>query len=467
MEGGAMKKIIAVISILTLFLVLSACNNTETESTSEKNKEDNEPVVETDVSDETAGEESDNEEEIEVEVEPLPTTYQELASLPVGELVDFNPSNTEPEKTVEAFKELPDISKNPSQAELDNFYRKLLSMVQDQFTGPEQLMRKMKFDALGDPDMEDTRYQLKENLNVMILLDASGSMAADINGKTKMEIAKETISKFVQSLPEGAKVGVRVYGHKGSGSDSDKQLSCSSSDILYPINNYDEGTFNQALNSIQPTGWTPTGLALSEAKKDLAQMNGENHTNIVYLVSDGVSTCGDQPVEAAKDLYDSNISPIINVIGFDVDAEGQNELIKIADATEGIYQKVNDQSELQKEFDRMKDLAETWNDWKEQSQTQLERKQIQNDLAIFSYITTEEYNAVFEKSDIDMILFNLKEKEKLDSDSYRYLVDKNKEYHDWIKGEIAGFKQELKNLNNQSFTEALKALENKYLTNTQ
>lgn len=69
-------------------------------------------------------------------------------------------------------------------------------------------MRKLKFDALGDPDMEDTRYQLKENLNVMILLDASGSMAADIKGKTRMTIAKETITKFVQTLPDGAKVGI-------------------------------------------------------------------------------------------------------------------------------------------------------------------------------------------------------------------------------------------------------------------
>ncbi|MGI8386735.1 vWA domain-containing protein [Robertmurraya sp. P23] len=460
-----MKKINVLIFLFIVLLVLSACNNPKKESTTQRVKEDNTQAVEADTSEDSIEEESTSEEEIEVE--PLPTTYQELASLPVGELVDFNPSISEPEKTVEVFKDLPDISKNPSQEELDNYYRQLLSMVQDQFTGPEQLMRKMKFDALGDPDMEDTRYQLKENLNVMILLDSSGSMSAEVKGKSKMTIAKETITKFVQSLPEGAKVGIRVYGHKGSGSDSDKQLSCSSSDILYPINTYDEGAFNQALNSIQPKGWTPTGLALLEAKKDLAQMNGENHTNIVYLVSDGVSTCGDQPVEAAKDLYNSNISPIINVIGFDVDSEGQNELIKIADATEGIYQKVNDQNELQKEFDRMKDMAETWKDWKDQSQTKLERKQVQNDLAIFSYITTEEYNAEFEGVEIELILYNLKEEGKMDRDSYDYLLKKNKDYHDWIQEEIDGFKQELKNLNNQSYTEALKALENKYLTNTQ
>jgi Ca-activated chloride channel homolog len=464
-DGVTMKNLKVILLILIASLLLLACSNDETGSNNEKESDNNEQAVSSDTS-ETEDTEPVVEEE-DIEAEPLPSTYEELASQPVGELADFNPSNTEPEKTLEAFKDLPDISNSPSQTELDNFYRTLFSMVQDQFTGPEQLMRKLKFEALGDPEIEDTRYQLKENLNVMIVLDASGSMAADVKGTPKMTAAKETITKFVQSLPEGAKVGLRVYGHEGSGSDEDKQLSCSSSDIVYQVNNYDQNTFNQALENIQPNGWTPTGLALKEAQHDLAQMNGENNTNIVYLVSDGVSTCGDSPVEAARNLYDSNISPIINVIGFDVDSEGQNELIEIANATEGIYQKVNDQSELQKEFDRVKDLAETWQDWKDQSQTQLERKQVQNDLSIFSYITTEESTTTYQRSDIDTILFNFKEEEKMDRDSYDYLKSKNIEYHDWIKGEIDGFRQQLEDLNNQSFSEALNALEEKYQTNAQ
>jgi Ca-activated chloride channel homolog len=100
-------------------LVLSACNNTETQSDNQKEKQENEQAVEANTSEESNGEESVREED--VEVEPLPTTYQELANLPVGELVDFNPSISEPEKTVGAFKDLPDISKNPSQEELDNY----------------------------------------------------------------------------------------------------------------------------------------------------------------------------------------------------------------------------------------------------------------------------------------------------------------------------------------------------------
>ncbi|WP_274856657.1 vWA domain-containing protein [Bacillus methanolicus] len=401
-----------------------------------------------------------------IEPEPLPSTYEELAALPVGEHVNFNPKLGEPEKTLEAFKGLPDISSNPSKKELDHFYRELLKMVQKDFKGPEDLIRQLRFQSIGNPDVEDSRYQFKENLNVEIILDASGSMAQSTGGKVKMDAAKDSILDFVNQLPEGAKVGLRVYGHKGSNADSDKKLSCSSSEIMYPISPYNEGKFQSALNKIKPTGWTPIGLALREAKKDLDQFEGTNNTNIVYLVSDGVSTCDDNPVQAAKDLYNSNISPIINVIGFDVDAEGQNQLIQIADATEGIYQKVNDESELKKELEKITDLAETWKDWKEKNMQKIERKKIQNELDIFGYITGEEYNASFERTEIELIISILEQSGKMDDDSQQYLDQKNKEYHDWILSEVGKFKEELKKLNEKSYAEAIKALEEKYQQNT-
>lgn len=400
-------------------------------------------------------------------VEPLPNTYEELANLPIGELVDFNPDPSDPEKTVKAFKSLPDISKKPSKKQLDYFYRELLKKVQDHFKGPEDLFRELRFQSIGGPEVEDSRYQFKENLNVEIILDASGSMAQSSGGKSKMAAAKDSITEFVKQLPEGAKVGLRVYGHKGSNDDSAKTLSCSSSELYYSISPYEAGEFQLALDSIQPTGWTPTGLALKEAKKDLEKFEGTNNTNIVYLVSDGVSTCDDDPVQAAKDLYNSNISPIINVIGFDVDAKGQNQLIEIADATKGIYQKVNDESELKNELNRISNLAKTWKDWKEKSSVEIKSKKLDNTLAIFSYITNESYNATFEKSGIGLIIFILKRNGNMDQESYNYLDQKNADYHDWIKSEIEIFNNELKSLNDKGYSEALNALDEKYQKNTQ
>lgn len=449
---------------LIILTVLSACNKEEKEMDGQvKQQAADQPTKQVS---EKEDENKNRHEDESIEPEPLPSTYEELAALPVGEHVNFNPKLGEPEKTLEAFKGLPDISSNPSKKELDHFYRELLKMVQKDFKGPEDLIRQLRFQSIGNPDVEDSRYQFKENLNVEIILDASGSMAQSTGGKVKMDAAKDSILDFVNQLPEGAKVGLRVYGHKGSNADSDKKLSCSSSEIMYPISPYNEGKFQSALNKIKPTGWTPIGLALREAKKDLDQFEGTNNTNIVYLVSDGVSTCDDNPVQAAKDLYNSNISPIINVIGFDVDAEGQNQLIQIADATEGIYQKVNDESELKKELEKITDLAETWKDWKEKNMQKIERKKIQNELDIFGYITGEEYNASFESTEIELIISILEQSGKMDDDSQQYLDQKNKEYHDWILSEVGKFKEELKKLNEKSYAEAIKALEEKYQQNT-
>src|ERR1700750_245280 len=105
----------------------------------------------------------------------------------------------------------------------------------------------MKFQSIGNPDIDDSRYQYKENLNVMVILDASGSMANYEGNVTRMDAAKKAITEFVKGLPKEANVGLRIYGHKGTGNDSDKALSCSSSDLIYPLSMYNAENFESAL----------------------------------------------------------------------------------------------------------------------------------------------------------------------------------------------------------------------------
>ena len=450
------------VSALLLFL-LSACSNDsakESNETEDKSTPGNEQTVKKERKEKAV---NDN-----VKVEPLPTTYQELAKLPVGEYYNIATSEENSKKEIpKVFSDLPDISGNPSEKELDYFYRELLKKMQQDFEGPENLINRLKFESLGSPENTDSRYQFKDNLNIVFIIDASGSMAQKIDGKEKMASAKDSILNFVSKLPKDAKVGIRVYGHKGTGSDADKALSCSSSELVYPISNYNAGEFQAALNKFSPSGWTPIGLALREAKNDLASFDGANNTNIVYLVSDGIDTCEDQPIEAAKDLYSSNISPIINVIGFDVDSEGQNQLREIAAATEGIYGTVTNEGELQKELDNLSNLTEKWKEWLEQGKQKIESKKLQNDLAIFSYIAKEEIKANNESTKIELILFYLHEAGRMNDESYQYLETKRIEYHRWINKEIKKFEKELKALNEASYSEAIKALEDKYITNTQ
>ncbi|MEI5907454.1 VWA domain-containing protein [Bacillus spongiae] len=464
-SGRLLKRILPI--FIGILLLIVGCSNEETkeeqnatkQASSNNEKSSNESTEETLEKNQTE----------DLEVRPLPTTYKELEALPAGKDSEYIPTltNEDKERAVERFNDLPDIKDNPSTNELDYYYQELLERVQQDYEGPESLIKQLKFQSLGNPQIEDSRYQFKENLNVEVILDASGSMAQDVGGKTKMEAAKEEILKFVEGLPEGAKVGLRVYGHKGSNADSAKELSCKSSEIVYPINIYETSKFQTALDQVNPTGWTPITLALNEAKKDLSKYDGKNNTNIVYLVSDGIETCDQDPLVAAKELYNSNVSPIINVIGFNVNAEGQQQLKEIAESTEGIYQNVKDQTELKSELDKINEIAKAWDEWKEKGEQSIDIKETKNSLDIFGYITDEQVKVTDERLQINLLMYTFYEHGYMDNESRIYLEEKNNKYHKWIDEEISKFNQELKSLNEKNYEEAKKALEEKYEINTQ
>ncbi|SFG26682.1 D-amino-acid dehydrogenase [Planifilum fulgidum] len=203
--------------------------------------------------------------------------------------------------------------------------------------------------------------ELPKQVNVEILLDASGSMAGRVSGGVKMDLAKEAIRDFVSKLPEGAQVALRVYGHKGSNQEKDKELSCKSTEVVYPLRAYDKSSFQKSLDKFRPMGWTPLAAAIEQAKNDLSGNSGENVENIIYVVSDGIETCGGDPVKAAKELHESEIQAIVNIIGFDVDNEGQRALKKVAEAGGGKYTTVNSGEDLRKHLEE--EYTRLRNEW--------------------------------------------------------------------------------------------------------
>jgi Ca-activated chloride channel homolog len=198
------------------------------------------------------------------------------------------------------------------------------------------------------PDGEDEIQQAKnQKSNVVILMDASGSMKADVNGGNKMALAKETIKEFTGSLEDDSSVSLMAYGHVGSGSDEDKAKSCSSIEAVYPLGAYDKTAFNQSMDSFEASGWTPLAGAIGKARELLSAYNSKEYKNTIYIVSDGVETCDGDPVKAARELQGSNIEAKVNIIGFDVDDEGQKQLKEVAEAGGGTYATVRDKDELE------------------------------------------------------------------------------------------------------------------------
>ena len=82
------------------------------------------------------------------------------------------------------------------------------------------------------------------------------------------------------------------------------------------------------------------------------------------MVSDGIETCGGDPVKAAKELNRSDIKAVVNIIGFDLDDEGQRQLKAVADAGGGEYSSVDSKVELDKYFEEeRRRLYNAWSEW--------------------------------------------------------------------------------------------------------
>ena len=184
---------------------------------------------------------------------------------------------------------------------------------------------------------------------IQIILDSSGSMAGEIDGQSKMSSAQAALLEFIQEVPETAQIALRVYGHTGSNEEIDRAESCQGTELLYPFQQLDIATFETAIASFEPTGWTPIARSLEAAQTDFAAMSSIN-ANFIYLVSDGIETCDGDPVTAARTLHESDIQAVINVIGFDVDAETAAQLQAIAEAGGGEYVEARSREDIEQAF---------------------------------------------------------------------------------------------------------------------
>lgn len=213
----------------------------------------------------------------------------------------------------------------------------------------------------GEPDSVGTNH-------FVLVLDASGSMAEESGSGTRMAEAKEALTGFADTLPEGSSVSLRVYGHEGDNSDAGREISCASTESVYSGAPY-EGGFTAALDDVEPVGWTPLGLAISEAADDIP---ADATDGIVYVVTDGIETCGGDPVVAAQDLAGAGIEPIVNVIGFQAGDADQEALRAIADAGGGKYTQADTQADLEQYWqDEYTRMMGAWSDWKNAELTRI------------------------------------------------------------------------------------------------
>jgi lysophospholipase L1-like esterase len=171
---------------------------------------------------------------------------------------------------------------------------------------------------------------LSQGNPIIILADNSGSMSEDDGaGRIKIEGEKIALLDFLKTVEPGTPIGLRTY----PGGES--QGSCTSGIQRFPVAPRDPAEMSALIRSMQPDGDTPTADAMRAAINDLRAAGYSSGT--LVLISDGLSNCGDNPCDAAKEIVQSGFNLETITVGFQISEEGQQELKCIAGATSGQY----------------------------------------------------------------------------------------------------------------------------------
>jgi hypothetical protein len=175
--------------------------------------------------------------------------------------------------------------------------------------------------------------------NLEIILDASGSMNGEIDGRRKIDIAHEALATLIGKLPDHTNVALRAYGHR-------KTSDCSDVELLTPLGALDRGALTAQINAVNPAqkGMTPIGASLEQVAQDLQGAQGDV---LVVLVSDGDETCDGDPAQVATRIHADNARIRFDVIGFNVGPEEwRARLSGIAQGGGGNYFDAKDAAQL-------------------------------------------------------------------------------------------------------------------------
>jgi Mg-chelatase subunit ChlD len=182
--------------------------------------------------------------------------------------------------------------------------------------------------------------------SVQIVVDASRSMWGRMHGEPKMSVAKDILQDVSYWFPEDLDLALRAYG---STSPSDDK-NCSDSTLLVPFAAENREPIRRAIAGLRPLGQTPIAYALNQASRDFGSMDDDR---AVVLVTDGIESCGGDPVQAARGLRAQGIK--VHVIGFGLGStadEDRASLQAVADASGGHYVTAGSAEELKRALEQ-------------------------------------------------------------------------------------------------------------------
>ena len=171
---------------------------------------------------------------------------------------------------------------------------------------------------------------------VIIILDASGSMWSQIDGKPKLEIARQSLKAVLQSIPADKEIGFMAYGHREKG-------SCEDIELIVPPQPGSASAITTAADGLKFLGKTPLTAAVKQAAEALKYT--EDKATVV-LITDGIETCGGDPCALGKELKASGVDFTADVVGFGLSADEGRQVACLAENTGGKYIQASDEKAL-------------------------------------------------------------------------------------------------------------------------
>jgi len=173
-----------------------------------------------------------------------------------------------------------------------------------------------------------------------LIFDASGSMREKIDGRRKIEIAKEVMSQTIDGLPPERQVALRLFGHRMA---SQKVEARFDSELVVPAQQLDRALLKERINRLQPIGTTPIAYSLSQVTNDLSGFPGDR---AVVLVTDGREEAGGDPEGVLEQLRKQGFAVRLIIVGFGLKPEAREDVRRLAENYGGHFFDANTTTEL-------------------------------------------------------------------------------------------------------------------------
>lgn len=179
--------------------------------------------------------------------------------------------------------------------------------------------------------------------DLLLVLDASGSMWGRVAGEPKIAIARRVLKDLAGKVPADTAVGLIAYGHR-------READCDDIATVLPIGPLDVATLAATVDGLNAKGKTPITKALQQA---IGAVKARDTVATVVLVSDGIETCGGDPCATVRAAKDAGVKLVLHVVGFDVGEVDVSQLECTAQAGGGLYFDARNAADLAAAFDQV------------------------------------------------------------------------------------------------------------------